>query len=67
MSALWLLPLAAAVAGALPVIVLVSRLREELRAVGRQLTRVAELRPALVEVRTAGQALRAALEARSRA
>lgn len=60
MSTLWIAPLMVAVVGFVTVAFFARRLAEEAAAFRRSVTRVGELQPALVEVRTAAQALRAA-------
>ncbi|MDP8992452.1 MAG: hypothetical protein M3N31_05270 [Actinomycetota bacterium] len=59
---LWILPLLVVAAGLVPVAILVLRAAEEAGNLGRQLRELGALRPALVEVRTAGRQLRASME-----
>lgn len=61
MTLLWLLPLLVTAAGTLAVAVVGARVAEEAGELRRELARLGQLRPALVEVGAAGRALRASL------
>ncbi len=62
---LWLIPALVLVLGTVPVAILCLRAAEEAGELGRQLRGLAELRPALVELRTAGRAVGAAIRERT--
>ncbi|MDQ3575196.1 MAG: hypothetical protein M3404_09825 [Actinomycetota bacterium] len=63
---LWLIPLLVVVVGTIPVVIAAMGAAEEAGRLSAQLRQVAQLRPALVEVRSAGQVLRASLQERNR-
>ena len=63
---LWLIPLLVVVLGIIPVAISAMQAAEEAGRLAAQLRQLGQLRPALVEVRTAGQVLRASLRERSR-
>ena len=63
---IWLVPVLVVVVGMVPVAIAVVRAVEEARSLIWQLRVLGTLRPALVELRTAGQELAASLEKRSR-
>ena len=62
---IWLLPALVAVVGTIPVAILSLRAAEEAGELLRQLRGFGELRPALVELRTAGRAMSASLREKS--
>ncbi|MDQ3681273.1 MAG: hypothetical protein M3378_12185 [Actinomycetota bacterium] len=64
---LWLIPLlVVVVVGIILVTISAMRAAEEAGRLGAQLRQMGQLRPALVEVRTAGQILGASLQGKSR-
>ncbi len=58
---IWLLPLLIVALGLVPVVVATLRAAEEARRLVWELRKLGTVRPALVEVRTAGQQLEASL------
>jgi hypothetical protein len=62
MSSIWILPAVLAGIGLVAALAMGFRAAEELSALRRQLRQLAALRPALVEIRSAGITLRNALQ-----
>ncbi len=58
----WLVPALVTVAGLVPVTILALRAVEEAENLRRQVRELGQLRPALVEVRSASRALRATVQ-----
>ncbi len=63
---IWLLPALIVALGLVPVVVATVRAAEEARSLVWELRKLGTVRPALLEVRTAGQALEASLRGASR-
>ncbi len=59
---LWLVPALVMVAGLVPVAILALRAAEEAQNLRRQVGELAQLRPALVDLRSGGRALRASVQ-----
>lgn len=64
---IWLLPTLVVVLGLVPVAVAAIQAADEVGKLRRQLGELAQLRPALVELRSAGETLRASMRGAGRA